>query len=1719
MHRWSLVLASSFAILGLACGDDDGGDHPDASIDAAEPSGDSGDIVPDGSMAPDDAGEDPSQAHDASQAQDAGQDAGGDAGGDAGVVECEDEGGCTSTGTICTSAGAVTCGRIAGGCFAPVGDPEECDEDGHEVCKPGVGCECDEDPACGPLDGDGKNGAGTHCGTSSEGNTIVACVADSATGCVFETETSDTRTCAAPLVCGGSPGAADCVCPELGSETLPGIGCETSQRTCADDGGSVVVCQEVIAADQADEVTCHVWDDGYLVPDDPNDPDDVAGDDCAGDGLSCPGGANPQCICPANDTSDFYVNAHPVTALRRALSTRAGLVQNGSQRPTICSFDSATVALQHALTAIGPGNASRSRVILDNEDDPDGSIDSWVPAVGGTALGKARVAFHDEQFPWIVPAGVEIITVDRGSAGAPAGTRINPDHFTVVVDDFDNDQLDGADYGAAVNVIDTGLISGFTLIEGGCDVLEPDTLERDGSFDDYCYDKYASWPNVMVQVLDQDGIRNPVSRNIEAMHVHGGGGPDPEDSFRPTVTGGDADGFPEPDGAFELDAATGLVAFTPDDDNALEDVVDAIDDGATVFVSFFEEVIVPGSDGPTGSFGPVQVLFDESSNPIALVWYDPRGTSGTYAGYWSYTVHDEQYDAGFEAAHSLVSDPAHSNRKTIDVGILVGRDDLQGLDDGLPADPEYTNTNAELHDVRVSYFASRMDSPADMSRYGVIVDDDYPGTPPASVDAVSFFGGLLLDNDTGMLVSDGHVDLDSTRSSILAHSPGSEGRFEIAGSSGQGLEVYDREDEPLADPHVTTVRATAIYVHDTLHGDPDVFAQQDRFASSPYFVPGPSLGDFSHGAAADDLDGNGINVTGPGASDESESQLELIGAHVDRNAENGLSIVNTANAVQAEAVCNVTVLDSVLDGNGRDGVRLKYGAYVLLQQVEASNNGDNGVHVETSVRSGVDPGLGAVELIGGHIHDNGLTAVANGGHGILAQGDNTLIADGYEGSRLLVEHNGFGGLYADNGRIQVARTTFERNGANDLCVEDDEEGHFMQVTITTDDGYYERDLAGQTEATMSMIDCDVVGGYGGGIEIDSVGELANANVIGDSRIEHNEGVRDCDSEDYDVVDDSLDEPASADDGDSGVDRDSVQADVSREYAERDGVEVTRDGRLFFVSPASSVASNGKNVSGAVVSAGVDGIEIAGQLPLPTSALGTPVGIVVTDNTGDGITVSCGPRDFGSPAPAYAVCGFAQLRSGESTANDQHGAVVHGHLFWQGSFADEARIASNGADGVLVDHAESTDVDGVDCSTDPGLQPCELAEEAADAPDLSHALGWTESGSFRADIRTELLDVTIDANGANGVRVVSAPFAIESDEVPGLGNGCRERTGAPEPFLSGPVMDSEIEDTDPVCAHVTGFRIHSTESTGRSTVKYNDGWAFSIGADDQERNVYALIGDTQIYDNLLGGIDVHQNTRYGTFDCAADLDVVECRCDDTDLPQAGLSEGTETVGCTATTILSNNIFNNGGPGMFVRRSQQKPIATQDRRTISSNDVHHNAIAGASCQPADVQTFSQVHFEGKIILADPDITPEGLSDGSHPADTICYLGADLIDPPLSETQCDRMNDPEDPIAGGINNHCLWTGTQCRVAWDMAGTVGTGECGTSDNRIFAYVNNPSTSAYTQKGVVADDGAFVLARRTTWGVGGADNGTYATSGSDSEIDFEDACSTISTCTGPSPD
>jgi hypothetical protein len=684
-----------------------------------------------------------------------------------------------------------------------------------------------------------SDGPGQYCGDDA---TIITCTRDE-DGCVVDED--DEVTCNPGEVCQGTHGEAQCLCPVMGT-VAQGQGCsQLNSRECSADNAAVLKC--VIVGG------CMVWDDGSLLPDGPE-----PGDNCARSGLSC---QNKQCVCPSNVSSDFYVNGNSLVTAKR---NRPQLTQNGLQHPAICSFESVTAGLQNALVQRGLGQSNRSRVILDNCDDPlPLGTDTCAPVVFDQN-GTSQVG---ENGPLHVPAKVEVLTVEHPEVGGTGS--FHPDDFFVVMNNFSLPNPDGLT--AAWTVSDSGRIAGFTIIEGGCDV------DGDNVSAEYCADRYSNWPNVMVQLLDYDGFRfhpgNPseAGRNeprVEHMSISGAGGPVIDPNVASTVGG-----------AFDV-GNDGIVLFTPDDDEILSVVAELLDDGPdadSVFLGFFD---ASGPAGNYGAFGPV-VTVDENGDPttsndaVAFRFYNPNGVNATYTG--AFVV-------------NRVGD--------IDVGLMVGRDQLNNFDYGGPRNALFGDTNASIIDIAVSHFASSWGNgghnwPNDggnaedpeqgpprqylfvnRGRIGVLVDDDFPGSPTSlgqPADRVMFNGGLLRVNDTGAAVTDGHVIF----SPLLGEGSlpgGGNLPFEIDSSTGQGLEIFD--------PVQTQFGYTTANDNGGGNGSNHSFADTDSHESTSVvaneilvhhtqwalFFQSPLSPDYIgiNGGDGDDLNGNGINVTGDG---------------------------------------------------------------------------------------------------------------------------------------------------------------------------------------------------------------------------------------------------------------------------------------------------------------------------------------------------------------------------------------------------------------------------------------------------------------------------------------------------------------------------------------------------------------------------------------------------------------------------------------------------------------------------------------------------------------------------------------------------------------------------------------------------------------------------------------------------------------------------------------
>lgn len=197
--------------------------------------------------------------------------------------------------------------------------------------------------------------------------------------------------------------------------------------------------------------------------------------------------------------------------------------------------------------------------------------------------------------------------------------------------------------------------------------------------------------------------------------------------------------------------------------------------------------------------------------------------------------------------------------------------------------------------------------------------------------------------------------------------------------------------------------------------------------------------------------------------------------------------------------------------------------------------------------------------------------------------------------------------------------------------------------------------------------------------------------------------------------------------------------------------------------------------------------------------------------------------------------------------------------------------------------------------------------------------------------------------------------------------------------------------------------------------------------------------------------------------------------------------------TAIGIFLNNMYDNADSGLHLSTAYMFWRGFTDRRVFSGNYVHHNAVTPADqCSvAAAMQTAAQIVVDGPVAATQAE-------------QDACVVATTF-------STCLALNDPNEANSNGINNHCVWTGVACTVAWGLGGREGGESCDSSQNRIFAYVNDQNLDPATQKGISAFNGANVNARRNTWGSGGATNGVFASPGS--VIDPNDDCGSISTC------
>jgi hypothetical protein len=131
-----------------------------------------------------------------------------------------------------------------------------------------------------------------------------------------------------------------------------------------------------------------------------------------------------------------------------------------------------------------------------------------------------------------------------------------------------------------------------------------------------------------------------------------------------------------------------------------------------------------------------------------------------------------------------------------------------------------------------------------------------------------------------------------------------------------------------------------------------------------------------------------------------------------------------------------------------------------------------------------------------------------------------------------------------------------------------------------------------------------------------------------------------------------------------------------------------------------------------------------------------------------------------------------------------------------------------------------------------------------------------------------------------------------------------------------------------------------------------------------------------------------------------------------------------------TISGNVIHDNAGAGLDLASAILVPVFIPGVLEIGlgfvSNEISHNAMAGAGCDAA--QSRAQIHVSA----------PTAIPPGPCPS-------------AASSLACGALNRP-------VNQHCLWTGSNCLRAHDLKGDV-VPKCPTGlRNAIFDYDTSDS-------------------------------------------------------------
>jgi hypothetical protein len=216
----------------------------------------------------------------------------------------------------------------------------------------------------------------------------------------------------------------------------------------------------------------------------------------------------------------------------------------------------------------------------------------------------------------------------------------------------------------------------------------------------------------------------------------------------------------------------------------------------------------------------------------------------------------------------------------------------------------------------------------------------------------------------------------------------------------------------------------------------------------------------------------------------------------------------------------------------------------------------------------------------------------------------------------------------------------------------------------------------------------------------------------------------------------------------------------------------------------------------------------------------------------------------------------------------------------------------------------------------------------------------------------------------------------------------------------------------------------------TVVRNNLGNGIHVGDPAQVADVSVMIGGPQAALEVSGngGIGVVLEQKAGL------------------APGADCGSSASWPGCSGMTLVNSRIHDNAGSGVELRSGFVVPLDAAGLGFLQ-NLVFHNAMAAPGCVAA--QSAPQIGITGPVgldpapcaaLATEPDCATAGSSPG--------------------------------------NQHCVWTGSQCQVAWDLRGALTTAACA-NGNKIFGYSTGASPESV---GMRATGFSAVDARNNQW-------------------------------------